>query len=56
MFAWFELEGHTVDAKPLTSRPRSIRKHVAKVSFALQGEKPLSFLNWDKALYVKPDT
>ena len=35
MFAWFELECHTVDAKPLTSRPRSIRKHMAKVSFAL---------------------
>lgn len=32
---WFELQGHTVDAKPLTSRPRSIRKHMAEVSFTL---------------------
>lgn len=35
VFPWFELECHTVDAKPLTCRPRSIRKHMAKVSFAL---------------------
>jgi len=35
VFPWFELQGHTVDAKPLTTRPRSIRKHVAKMGFTL---------------------
>lgn len=48
VFPWFELECHTVDAKPLTCRPRSIRKHMAQVSFALEGEKPLSLLNYDR--------
>lgn len=33
--SWFELQCHTVDAKPLTSRPRSIRKHMAEMSFTL---------------------
>lgn len=35
VFSWFELQGHTVDAVPLTARPRSVRKHVAKMGFTL---------------------
>lgn len=35
VFPWFELQCHAVDTKPLTSRPRPIRKHMAEVSFTL---------------------
>lgn len=38
VLAWFELQGHTVDAKPLASGLGSIRKHMAEVSFTLQGK------------------
>lgn len=38
VLAWFELQGHTVDAKPLASGLRSITKHMAEVSFTLQGK------------------
>lgn len=38
MLAWFELQGHTVDAKPLAGGLGSIRKHMAEVSFTLQGK------------------
>lgn len=38
MIAWFELQGHTVDAKPLAGGLGSIRKHMAEVSFTLQGK------------------
>ena len=50
MFSWLEPERHTVDAEPLPSRPRSVGEHMAKVSFTLQGEQPLSSLTRDKAL------
>lgn len=51
-FSWFELQGHTVDAVPLTDRPGSVRKHVAKMGFTLCGREASSFARRDRALSV----
>lgn len=55
VFAWLELEGHTVDAKPLSCGCRSIRKHMAKMSFTLQHREAFITPSGNRALYIELD-